>query len=395
MHISFFKLLSVNSNNFITKFFFMILIGCSLIACEEIAEQNNVIIEEEASYTDFDDLNLPEIPYNYSNIDLPAHFQRAVVVATDNEEDNMITDAGATLGRVLFYDKALSANNSIACASCHQAQSGFSDPLTFSDGFEGGKTGRNSMGLANARYYTNGHFFWDERAATLEEQVVLPIQDAIEMGTNLVDLELELQQIEYYPFLFEQAFGDEEVTAERISQALAQFVRSIVSYQAPYDEGLAQAGAPQNDFANFTVLENEGKDLFFGRANCTRCHQTDLFILPEARNIGLEIEYADQGLGDVTGNETDNGKFKAPSLRNIALTAPYMHDGRFASLNEVVEHYNSGVQAHPNLAPQLMRNGNPQRLNLTADEKEALVAFLETLTDLNCINAEKYSDPFR
>ncbi|MGB0524203.1 MAG: cytochrome-c peroxidase [Flammeovirgaceae bacterium] len=377
----------------IALFFMLILVSCeSEVSVVPPSTDDDT---EEQSYTSFDELDLPETPFNYSNITLPAHFQRTQVVSADNEGDNQITDAGATLGRVLFYDKSFSANNSISCASCHAPASGFSDPLQFSEGFEGGQTGRNSMGLSNARYYANGKFFWDERAETLEDQVLMPIQDPVEMGTDLDELVTEIQAMEYYPYLFEQAFGDHEITSERISLALSQFVRSIVSYESPYDQGRATVATPNDEFPNFTALENQGKALFLGRAGCARCHQTDLFILPEARNIGLAEEYTDNGLGDVTGLATDNGKFKAPSLRNIELTAPYMHDGRFATLAEVVEHYNSGIQDHPNLAPQLRPGGNLQRLNLTETEKSALVAFLQTLTDPNCINEEKYADPFR
>lgn len=387
-----------STNQLQTKLkYFMLVIALVMVfsSCEQKITELIAEEEEELSYDSFDNLNLPETPFNYSDIALPAHFQRMQVTATDNELSNQVTDAGATLGRVLFYDKSFSANNSISCASCHQQASGFSDPLQFSDGFDGGKTGRNSMGLSNARYYTNGHFFWDERAETLEDQVLMPIQDPVEMGMDLNDLVEKIQEMDHYPFLFEQAFGDDEITSDRISLALAQFVRSIVSFESPYDEGITTVTDPLNDFDNFTELENQGKALFFGRAGCRRCHQTDLFVLPEARNIGLELVYADNGLGDVTGDAADNGKFKAPSLRNIELTAPFMHDGRFATLREVVEHYNSGIQDHPNLAPQLKPGGNVQRLNLTEGEKDALVAFLQTLTDLECINDEKFSDPFQ
>lgn len=361
---------------------------------------------DDVNYASFEELNLPETPYNYSNIDLPQHFETFEVDRTDTEGDNMITDAGATLGRVLFYDKAFSANNTISCASCHDPSAGFSDPLQFSEGFEGGFTGRNSMGLSNARYYENGHFFWDERAETLEDQVLMPIQDPVEMGTDLDELVAEIQEMEYYPYLFEQAFGDEEITSERISLALAQFVRSIVSFESPYDVGLEGANGNRDaNFSNFSVLENQGKALFFGRAGCDRCHETDLFIMPEARNIGLDMEYTDQGLGNVTGLESDNGKFKSPSLRNIEFTAPYMHDGRFATLEEVVDFYNTEVEDHPNLAPQMRVPSGPpgtpvdpnaeiQRLDLTDTEKAALVAFMKTLSDPNCLNDVKYSDPF-
>ncbi len=347
-------------------------------------------------------LSLPTSNFNYTNPDLPMHFTNENTTELDNTPTvNRITNDGATLGRVLFYDKKMSANNSIACASCHLQEKGFTDPDQFSTGFEGGLTGRNSMGLSNARYYENGAFFWDERAATLEDQVLMPIQDHVEMGMTLEELVPKLQAEDYYHILFERAFGDSIVTSERISLALSQFVRSIVSYQSKYDRGLEMArGNAQNGLPNFSALENLGMQLFNG-PNCGVCHTTPLQIGIGAQNNGLDAQTTDEGLGAVTGDPRDDGKFKSPSLRNIGVTGPYMHDGRFATLAEVVEHYNSGVQAHPNLDPRLRAGGpggpmnnQPRRLNLTEEEKQALVAFLETLTDEVLLTDEKFSDPF-
>lgn len=339
-------------------------------------------------------LKLPESSFNYSDPMLPPSFLVPPIVDQDNEPDtNLTTDAGATLGRVLFYDKRLSANLSIACASCHQQEHGFSDPRKFSTGFEGGTTSRNSMGLSNARWYQRAHFFWDERAATLEDQVLQPIQNPVEMGMTLEGLTNRLAGEPFYATLFTSAFGTPEITSERISHALAQFVRSIVSTHSKYDEGVTVR------FANFTAQENLGRQIFFGRvgnATCSACHGTDNFVPgPNINNNGLENPYVDKGLGGITGRPQDEGKFKVPSLRNIALTAPYMHDGRFATLEEVVEFYNSGVVDHPNLSPPLRGpDGSPLRLNLSDTEKAALVAFLETLTDESITTNEMYSDPF-
>lgn len=333
---------------------------------------------------------LPSTPFEYANINLPNHFNTPQLAAIDNTPaNNPITNAGATLGRVLFYDKKLSANDTIACASCHFQTNGFGDPAQFSAGFQGGLTGRNAMSLANARYFRPGTFFWDERAASLEAQALMPIQDAVEMGSTLDELVIELAALPYYPPLFEQAFGTPQVTSDRISRALAQFVRSMVSYQSKYDQGLAV------NFSNFTPQENQGRQIFFGRGRCNTCHVTDVFVAPEARNNGLDLVSTDNGLGGVTGNPADNGKFKVPSLRNIALSGPYMHDGRFTTLAQVIEFYNSGVQAHPNLDPRLRQpNGQPRVLNLRPDEKNALVAFLTTLTDPAFVTDPKFSDPF-
>ncbi|MEM8859975.1 MAG: cytochrome c peroxidase [Chloroflexota bacterium] len=334
--------------------------------------------------------NLPGSHYNYANPDLPDHFEQGAIENTDNTpNNNPVTDAGATLGRVLFYDVKLSANDTTSCASCHQASSGFSDPLALSVGFEGGQTGRNSMGLANARYYEDGAFFWDERADTLEDQVLLPIQDQVEMGMELDDLIVKLEATDYYGPLFEDAFGDDTITANRISLALAQFVRSMVSYQSKFDEGL------QTNFANFTNEEERGRNLFNGRARCDRCHETEIQIADRPRNNGVDDGIDDDdGVGAITGRNNDLGDFKTPSLRNIALTGPYMHDGRFETLEEVIEFYNSGIQDHPNLDPVLQDDGNPRRFNFDADDQAALVAFLNTLTDESFINDPKFSDPF-
>ncbi|RNC86091.1 MAG: cytochrome-c peroxidase [Balneola sp.] len=371
------------------------------VACEEAS--NNSVAEEEILETEeaavLDQyLNLPDQAYNYADPDLPAFFNQ-----NDNEEqdntpnNNPVTDWGATLGRVLFYDVNLSANNTISCASCHVQEDGFSDPNQFSEGFEGGLTGRNSMGLSSAAFYENGNFFWDERAGTLEEQVLLPIQDAIEMGLTLEEMVVKVSAQEYYPILFTRTFGDDEITSNRISLALSQFVRSMVSYQSKYDVGRAQVNDSEDDFPNFTDLENLGKRVFFSNnTDCSNCHTSDHFVGDEARNNGLDAVLTDLGLGEITGRNQDNGKFKTNSLKNIELTAPYMHDGRFATLEEVVEHYDSGIQNSPNLDNRLSnRNGTPVRMNLSNQEKAALVAFMKTLTDTELITDEKFSNPFR
>lgn len=351
-------------------------------------------------------LDLPGQFYNYANPDLPNHFTTGQVAGIDNTpNNNPVTDAGATLGRVLFYDVRLSANNTIACASCHLQENSFADPAAFSTGFEGGLTGRNSMGLANARYYDNGRFFWDERANTLEDQVLMPIQDQVEMGLTLNELVSKIQNEDFYQPLFSDAFGSTEVTSDKISSALAQFVRSMVSYQSRYDAGLiAVNGDEDDDFPNFTELENLGKDLFFsGRTQCSNCHETATFSGDQARNNGLDAVLTDLGVGGVTGNNNDNGEFKVNSLRNIAVTGPYMHDGRFTTLREVVEFYNNGVQDNPFLDNRLRVNGGGRggndggavrRLNLNPQEIDALVAFLNTLTDESFMADEKFSNPF-
>ena len=340
-------------------------------------------------------LSLPATAFNYAAPVLPANFLVNPVLAEDNmPATNTTTDNGATLGRVLFYDKRLSTNQTVSCASCHQQANGFSDPRQFSVGFNGGLTGRNSMGLSNARWYQRRHFFWDERANTLENQTLQPVQNATEMGMTLDALTNRLAAEPFYTNLFAKAFGTPAVNSDRIARALAQFVRSIVSTSSKYDAGLT------NNFANFTTLENQGRQIFFGlngsRATCSVCHFTDNFVQTVIiDNNGLEFPLVDTGIGGVTGIAAELGKFKVPSLRNIELTAPYMHDGRMTNLEQVVEFYNSGVVSNANLSlPLRGPGGSPLRLNLTATQKSALVAFMKTLTDTNLVTDATLSDPF-
>ncbi len=381
------------------------LLFLTIISCKKESSDDNEIETENI-------LNLPNTPFDYSNLNLPSHFITnsdgeslpTSVNGTDNTpSNNLITDDGATLGRVLFYDKKLSANGTVSCASCHKQDKGFSDDEVLSIGFDGGLTGRHSMTLINARFYQRGRFFWDERAATLEEQVLMPFQDPVEMGMTLDQVVRTVQSQSYYPELFENAFGSKDINTDRISKALAQFVRSIVSYSSKYDEGRNLSSSPGANFPNFTIEENIGKNIFFktipkGGGACFGCHTTEAFISanPGPQNNGLDESSTDDlGAGEVFQNPIFNGRFKTTSLRNIELTAPYMHDGRFETLEEVVEHYNSGIKKHPTLAPALTdESGNPVKLNLTETEKSALVAFLKTLTDKSVEIEEKWSDPF-
>ncbi len=381
--------------------------------------------ESENNEDPFVALNLPDTPFSYSSPILPEHFrinqfpgqtgfQRAAADLDNTPSDNPTTDYGATLGRVLFYDTKLSANGTVACASCHLQANGFSDPRRLSVGFDGEQTRRHSMSLANAVYYASGKFFWDERAETLEQQVLMPFQDPVEMGLVLAELEEIVANQPYYPILFANAFGDQVISSDRIAKALAQFVRSMVSTGAKYDLGRIEVASPIQDFPAFSTLENQGKDLFFlarelpsgERISCASCHISEAFVGPvpngplsttTATNNGLDAESTDDfGVFETSLNVTDAGKFKVPSLRNIDVTAPYMHDGRFATLEEVIEHYSSGVQNHVNLSPQLRSNtGTALNFNFSEQEKSALVAFLRTLTDEQMLWDEKFSNPFR
>ena len=375
--------------------------------------------EKRALRDSFDGIDvpmLPDKPFEYTTVELPAHANRAELDRADNTpKDNPTTNAGVTLGRVLFYDTNLSRNNTISCASCHLQRAGFSDPKTFSVGFAGGHTTRNAMSLSNLRYSNvdggRPGFFWDERAATLEAQVLMPIQDPVEMGMNLRDLEWKLQQLPYVPPLFEAAFGSREVTRDRIAKSVAQSLRSMVSLNSKFDRAAKPDGSGDYsaDFEGFTAAENLGKFVFLNGPDgiaehgCANCHTPPTFAMNKSLNNGLELNYKDRGIGALNRPTNDpftpsnDGKFKASSLRNIALTAPYMHDGRFATLEQVIDHYSTGVVPHPNLGLAFadQDSGAPKSgLKFTAEQKTALIAFLKTLTDEQFVSDPKFSDPF-
>lgn len=356
------------------------------------------------------DPQLPAAPFNYSSIMLPTHFLSGGFpgppppINSDNTPaTNPTTDAGATLGRVLFYDKSLSINHTVSCSSCHDQADGFSDSDTLSVGFDGGLTRRHSMGLSNARFFAPGSFFWDLRAATLEDQVLMPLQDAVEMGMTLGEVTTRIDQRDFYGPLYAAAFGDDTVTSDRTSKALAQFVRSMVSYQSRYDAGRALVANSFTDIPTFTAQENQGRRMFMnppplGGLGCIACHQSDAQINTPTgpTNNGLDLDTSsDEGVFETTGVNADKGKFKVPSLRNIALTAPYMHDGRFATLSDVLGFYSTGIQLHPNLHPVLGGgSGQAQQFNFTAGQTAALLAFFDTLTDNVFVTDPKFSDPF-
>jgi cytochrome c peroxidase len=335
-------------------------------------------------------LRLPTTAYEYANVPLPAHFESAR--ALDNTPaDNPISNDGATLGRVLFYDTALSANGATSCSSCHKQQHAFADPNRVSRGFDGRFTDRHAMNLTGLRYYTRARFFWDERGGNLEEMVLLPVRNPLEMGGDPARLPQKLAALPYYPELFRRAFGDPAITEPRTARALAQFLRSLVSYRSRFDDGMARAQSDEDDFENFTRQENHGKALFF--RNCAACHfqlQEAPFALVTPANNGTDLDplSADGGLADITLNAQDAGRFKSPTLRNVEVAGPYMHNGSLSTLEDVVEHYSRSFNRHPNLDVRMLP------LNLTESEKSALVAFLKTLTDRAFLTDPRFSDPF-
>lgn len=332
---------------------------------------------------------LPELSYGYSDAaaPLPQHFRTSpagTVVFSDNTPPgNEITNAGATLGRVLFYDPRLSANDRVSCASCHHQSLGFGDTLRASPGVAGTRS-RKTMALANARFNAQGRFLWDERAPSLEAQVLMPIQDTVEMGMDLAVLEAKLSAESFYRRLFAAAFGSPEVTSEGISSALAQFVRSLISSKSRFDAVFATGGAP--DYSLLSPQEREGERLFHSQG-CVNCHRTITQFADKASNTGLDRTPADDGAGLAT--------FKPPSLRNVAVRQPYMHDGRFGTLREVVEFYDRGVQDSRDLDLRLRDgDGAPRHLGLSPQQVDALVAFLEALTDSTFLSAAEFANPF-
>jgi len=347
-------------------------------------------------------INLDDL-FNYETQNIPSY-----ITKDNTPETNQINNEITTLGRVLFYDKNLSENNTIACASCHQQAFAFSDPLTSSVGLNGGNTGRHSMRLVNSRFSNEEKFFWDERATSLENQVTQPIQDHIEMGfsgTNgdpdFNELIAKLSAIDYYQTLFDFAYGNSSIDEDKIQRALSQFIRSIQSFDSKFDEGFVQSPNLNAPFPNYTPQENLGKQLFLnpppnGGAGCAGCHAPPEFdIDPNTLNNGVIGV-----IGSTT--EVDLTNTRSPSLRDLvnpdgSLNGPLMHDGSMTSLIQVINHYNSipNNPANINLDNRLQRPGNQtQQLNLTINEKSALEAFLKTLSGTDIYTNEKWSDPF-
>lgn len=311
--------------------------------------------------------------------------------------DNPLTVQGVQLGRMLFYETKLSKDGTQSCASCHRQADGFSDTAKFSIGVENLPGKRQAMAVFNMAWHTN-QFFWDGRANLLRDQALKPIQDPLEMNETLDNVLQKLSDDERYQDQFSRAFGSPEITAEKMSLAMEQFMLSIVSTNAKYDKVLA--GTTQ-----LTPSEQRGRELFFAEynpffpdesgADCAHCHSGRSFENDRYMNNGLDTDanITDIGREAVTQNPNDKAKFKVPTLRNIELTPPYMHDGRFQTLEEVVEHYNSGIQSSTT-ADITVLNTQSTGLMLTAQDKIDLVNFLKTLTDVAFLNNAEYASPF-
>ena len=344
---------------------------------------------------------------NYANQAVPAY------ITKNNAQGNIISDKGATLGRVLFYDKKLSSNNTISCSNCHIQANAFGDVAVASQGVNG-TTGRHSMRLINVRFANEAKFFWDERAINLEAQTSMPIKDHGEMGfsgqngdQSFSDLIVKLNAVGYYRELFKFAYGTEEITETKIQTALSQFIRSIQSFDSKYDVGRALAPNDGAQFANFTAQENQGKSLFLtpptfnasgvrtsGGLGCAGCHRAPEFdIDPNSRNNGI--------IGNINGIGIDVTNTRAPSLRDLVkvngtTNGPMMHTGVITSLQQAIGHYGT-INIAPgnnNLDPRLRPGGVGQQLNITNTEVDAVIAFLRTLSGSDVYTNPKWSNPF-
>ncbi|WP_396153999.1 cytochrome-c peroxidase [Flavobacterium sp.] len=384
-------------------------IAFSVVSCNDSNEDSYTAITEsypavQAEFGNSVDLNNLA---NYANQTVPAY------ITKNNSALNPISNKGATLGRVLFYDKKLSSNNTISCSSCHKQSVAFGDDSVTSTGVNG-TTGRHSMRLINTRFATESKFFWDERAASLEVQTTMPIKDHGEMGfsgtngdLNFNALVTKLSAINYYKELFKFVYGSEEITETKIQFALAQFIRSIQSFDSKYDIGRATAPNDGAPFTNFTAQENQGKNLFLtpptfnasgvrtaGGMGCAGCHRAPEFdIDPNSRNNGI--------IGSLTGTGIDITNTRAPSLRDLVkvdgtTNGQMMHTGVITSLQQAIGHYGTIniAPGNTNLDPRLRPGGNGQQLNLTATEVNAVIAFLRTLSGTDVYTNTKWSNPF-
>lgn len=307
--------------------------------------------------------------------EIPANFPAPAY----NFEDNTLTNAGFALGKKLFYDARLSADKSVSCGSCHQQFAGFANlDHKVSHGVDNCLGKRNAPPLFNLAWQKS--FFWDGGVKNLETAPLNAITDACEFKSDIESVINFLKNTSPYPDLFKDAFGSAEVTSQRVLKAMTQFMGVLVSGNSKYDKVMRR----ENSFA-FTTNEQAGYKLF--QEKCVSCHAEPFFTDFSYRNNGLDLVSADEGRAHITGLQADFGKFRVPTLRNIEFTGPYMHDGRFYSLDEVLEHYNSGVKAAQNLDP-LLKTG----IQLTTAEKDQLKAFLKTLTDNEFIKNTLYGE---
>lgn len=369
--------------------------------------------EDEPQPQPIDNINehsLTDIPYNPVTYEIPRPNPAAVpfpnpIIPTDNP----MTVDGVELGRRLFYDPILSGDSTMACAGCHAQSKSFTDSIALSIGIDGVSGIRNSMPLINLAYNNKG-FNWDGLAQTLEEQALEPVENVVELHATWGNVEDKLKRYNGYPTYFRKAFGIEtkgEITRTLATKALAQFIRTLVSFQSKYDRSL---GVVPGNRPILTASELRGQILMTretGDLNqdkeCTHCHGGTLYTDNTYRNNGLDNaptlhDFTDLGRGGVTGNQFENGQFRVPTLRNIVLTAPYMHDGRFATLEEVLDHYAAHVQLAENLDVNLAARitaNPPAPISFTDQEKQDIINFLHTLTDTAFVNNPAFSNPWQ
>lgn len=333
--------------------------------------------EEEEIYT--------PVPYNLQIPPLFADKLIAPILPTNNP----LTEDGVALGKKLFFDTILSGDETQSCATCHDPKKAFTDNQQFSDGIQGVFGNRNSMPLFNLAWNFNERFAWDGKNFGLESQAFEPVSNPIEMHANWKEVVQKLQNHKEYPVLFQQAFGVVAIDSIIVTKAIAQFERTLISGNSKFDKFL-------NGEATLTPEEQNGFNVFMdeARGDCFHCHGSDnnpLWTDNKFHNNGLDAAFTDLGLGAITGDPADNGKFKSPSLRNLLFTAPYMHDGRFATLEEVINHYSEGLKASSTIDP-LMKKIKQGGVQLSAKDKADLKSFLEALTDFDIINNLSFTE---
>jgi len=305
----------------------------------------------------------------------------------DIPAENPMTVEGVALGRKLFYDPLLSADNTMSCSTCHKQAIGFAEQRQVSEGITGATGTRNAMALINLGWIRTG-LFWDGRAATLEDLVLEPVRNPIEMNSTWAEVESKLNAHDAYPALFQTAYGVDYIDSLTVAKAIAQFLRTLISGNSRFDAWYNREETPLNaqELRGFILYTTEGAD-------CFHCHGLGGLITDnQFNNNGLDTVFSDLGHYAVSGNPIHRGRFRTPTLRNIEMTAPYMHDGRFFTLEEVVEHYSEHVKVSPTISPLMELVGN-NGAQLTQEEKADLVAFLRTFTDQEFLSNPDFSDP--
>jgi cytochrome c peroxidase len=357
------------------KKYLLLMVSFGILSCSESGSDPGTDVEE--VYT--------PIPVS---LNIPQLFQERILPPII-PANNPLTEEGIALGKKLFFDRRLSKNNAKSCASCHHPSNAFADISQFSIGVDGQPGVRNSMPLFNLAWNYDDRFAWDGKELGLERQALEPVTNPIEMHSNWVDVANRLQLDAQYPTLFLRAFGTSDIDSTLVTKALAQFERTLISGNSKFDRY-------RLGIEDLTPQELNGFDVYLreDKGDCFHCHGTGanpLWTDNDFHNNGLDAVFTDLGLGAVTGDPNDNAKFRTPSLRNLAFTAPYMHDGRFATLDEVIDFYSFGLQDSPTIDP-LMKNIAQGGVQLSPQDKADLIAFLLTLTDTEFVNNPAFQE---